>query len=183
MSSESERRDRFMAISADVYGPLQRYLRRRVHPDDMGDLLGDVLVIVWRRLEDVPTDNPLPWCYGVARRTVSNHRRSTQRRLRLVERLEAEPAPDLFLDPAESLSDPDLADALAALPAADREIVRLWAWEQLEPREIAQVLGSTSNAVSLRLTRAKRKLADSLTRQDPPTSGQIGDRDTEEQRR
>lgn len=183
MSSESQRRDRFERIAAEVFDPLQRYLRRRAPADDAGDLFGEVMLTIWRRLDDVPSEAALPWCYGVARRTLSNHRRSAHRRLRLVERLEAEPTPAVLLDPAQSLEDTDLAEALAGLPAADQEIIRLWAWEQLEPREIAEVLGSTSNAVSLRLSRAKKKLGESMSRQNPPPSGHIGDRHAEEQPR
>lgn len=89
----------------------------------------------------------------------------------------------MLLDPAEGLEDDDLAAALSALPAADQEIIRLWAWEQLEPREIAETLGSTANAVSLRLSRAKKKLAETMSRQSPPESGHKGDRHAEEQRR
>jgi RNA polymerase sigma-70 factor (ECF subfamily) len=170
VSSETQRRDRFEAIAAEVFVPLQRYLRRRVPADDADDLFGDVVLTIWRRLDDVPADAALPWSYGVARRTLSNHRRSTRRRLRLVDRLEAEPIPTLILDPA-------------VLTAADQEIVRLWAWEQLEPREIAEVLGSTSNAVTLRLSRARKKLGEALSRQDPPRAGHIGDRHAEEQPR
>jgi len=183
VSSDFSRRQRFEAIAAEVYDPLQRYLRRRASPDDAGDLLGDVLLTIWRRVDDVPDESPLPWCYSVARRTLSNHRRGLRRRLRLVERLESEPRPAMLLDPAEDLEDDDLAAALRALPAADQEIIRLWAWEQLEPREIAETLGSTANAVSLRLSRAKKKLAETMSRQSPPESGHKGDRHAEEQRR
>jgi RNA polymerase sigma-70 factor (ECF subfamily) len=183
VSSESQRRDRFEAIAAEVFDPLQRYLRRRAPAHDADDLFGDVMLTIWRRLDDVPADAALPWSYGVARRTLANQRRSAHRRLRLVDRLEAEPLPALFLDPADALEDSDLAVALADLPAAVQEIIRLWAWEQLEPREIAEALGSTSNAVSLRLSRARRKLGETLSRQDPPPAGQKGDRHAEEQPR
>jgi RNA polymerase sigma-70 factor (ECF subfamily) len=103
----------------------------------------------------------------------------------LVQRLESEREQAPSGDPADVLhdQDPDLAVALAGLPPADREILRLWAWEQLEPREIAHVLGSTANAVSLRLSRARKKLAESLTRQDDSTPGHIGDERAEEQQR
>jgi RNA polymerase sigma-70 factor (ECF subfamily) len=180
VSSETERRDRFEAIATEVYDPLQRYLRRRATADEGGDVFSEVLLTVWRRLDDVPPDAVLPWCYGVARRTLSNHRRAAQRHLRLVQRLESERETPSGGEPAESLQDPELAEALAGLPAADQEILRLWAWEQLEPREIAQVLGSTANAVSLRLGRARKKLAEALTRQDPSNPGHIGDRPAEE---
>ena len=52
-------------FAAEVYEPLQRYLRRRAHADDAADALADTLLVVWRRLDDVP-DDPLPWCYGAA---------------------------------------------------------------------------------------------------------------------
>jgi RNA polymerase sigma-70 factor (ECF subfamily) len=51
---------------------------------------------------------------------------------------------------------------LASLPEGDREILRLWAWERLEPGEIAMVLQVSPNAATLRLSRARRKLADAL---------------------
>ena len=182
MSSEGERRDRFEAVVAELYDSLQRYIRRRVAANEAGDVLSDVLLTIWRRLEDVPEGAALPWSYGVAKRALSNHRRAAARHLRLVERLESEPLPAAD-DPAEQLEDPELAAALAALPVADQEVLRLWAWEQLEPREIARALGSTSNAVSLRLSRARKKLADAMTRQDPSTGGHIGDETAEENRR
>jgi RNA polymerase sigma-70 factor (ECF subfamily) len=47
---------------------------------------------------------------------------------------------------------------LARLSAVDAELVRLWAWEQLGPAEIAQAVGMTANAVSIRLHRARQKL-------------------------
>ena len=40
----------------------------------------------------------------------------------------------------------------------------LWAWEELAPREIATVTGLTANAVSIRLHRAKKRLAAELDR-------------------
>jgi RNA polymerase sigma-70 factor (ECF subfamily) len=182
MSSEGARRARFEAVVADIYDPLQRYLHRRARGDEASDVLADVLLTVWRRLDEMPDGGALPWSYGVARRTLANHRRSASRHLRLVSRLETE-RPVFGDDPADSLEDPELTTALASLPAADQEVLRLWAWEQLEPREIAQVLGSTANAVSLRLSRARKKLSDLLTRQDPSGSGHIGDETAEENRR
>ena len=172
------RRERFEHVAAAVYEPLQRYLGRRATPDDAADVLADTLLTVWRRLDDVPADDPLPWCYGVARRALANHRRGAQRRLRLVDRIRTRPVAT-SPDPAESIehSDPALSKALAELSLEDQELVRLWAWEQLEPREIAVALGLSANAVSLRLSRARKKLAAAMTasRPEPPDDGRQDD--------
>lgn len=178
MNSDIERRQHFELIAAQVYEPLQRYLRRRATPDDAADALSEVLLTVWRRLDDVPPDLPLPWCYGVARRTLANQRRGAERHLRLVDRMQSEAS----ITPSHDIDDPALESALSELSEDDQELLRLWAWEQLEPREIAVVLATTPNAVSLRLTRAKSKLEKKLTRQDSTISGQKPDRHTEEHR-
>jgi RNA polymerase sigma-70 factor (ECF subfamily) len=90
---------------------------------------------------------------------VANHRRTGLRHLRLVRRAQAEPLP---LPASDTPLDADLHTALAGLDEPDRELLHLWAWEQLEPVEIAVVLGLTPNAVSIRLHRAKRKLGENL---------------------
>jgi RNA polymerase sigma-70 factor (ECF subfamily) len=152
---------------ADVYAPLQRYLRRRTDPATADDVLGDVLLVLWRRADDIPADAVLPWCYGVARGCLSNSLRASARHLKLVRRIAAEPQ----LSPADD--DPVLGDALHALPDGDRELLRLWAWENLAPREIALVLDITPNAASIRLHRATKKLkTELLRRKDAADPGQ-----------
>ncbi len=155
-ASDGPRRAQFAAAFQDVYEPLQRYVRRRAAPGDVDDIVADTLTVLWRRLDDMPPEQPLPWCYGVARRCLANHRRGAARRTALTERLGAQrPVAD-----AEPLQTDDALDAaLATLGADDREIVRLWAWEGLPPREIGVVMSMSANAVSIRLHRAKRSLA------------------------
>lgn len=176
------RRDAFERVVADVYEPLQRYLRRRASADDVDELLDDVLLVLWRRLDEVPPDAALPWAYGVARRCLANHRRSGRRRERLLRRIvvsRQEPATDEWTSGAEAA----LHRALDRLPDLDREVIRLWAWEQLEPREIAVVLETTPNAISIRLGRIQRRLAEDVSRQDQVSSGHEGDGSCEERRR
>lgn len=178
MNSAIERRARFERVASEVIGPVGRYLRRRASAADADDVLADTLLVVWRRLDRVPADDPLPWTYGVARRCLANHRRGDERRARLTDRVRSLGSPTAS-DPADEVTadDPELATAMELLSASEAEIVRLWAWEQLEPREIAAALDTTANAVSVALSRAKRKLAAHLDRQDVVARGQEPDTD------
>ena len=174
MASDA-RSSRFELLVGDVIAPLQRYLRRRSGETVADDVLADTLLVLWRRLEDVPPDNELMWCYGVARRSLANHQRSSRRQLRLVGRLAGRAPTGPLFAPSGDIGyegDPELEAALGALTAGDRELLRLWAWEQLEPSEIAQVLGITPNAASIRLHRAKRRLrVVAIDGKDLPTAG------------
>ena len=177
MSSSPERKERFEALVVIVYDPLQRYLHRRLNPDDAADVLSETLLVIWRRLDDVPTANPLPWSYAVARRLAANQRRGKRRHLQLVERLEREvPAQQ----PSPAYEDPELEMALGRLGDNDRELLRLWAWEGLEAREIATVTGLTVNAATLRLSRARKRLGLEMTRQNPNAPGHNTERHTKE---
>ena len=166
----ADRRAAFELLFTAVYEPLQRYLRRRTDPTTAEDVLGDALLVLWRRLDDVPPEAPLAWAYGVARGCLANAVRRAGRQQRLVHRLADEPT-------SEPAVDADLEEALEALPSADRELLHLWAWEQLPPREIAVVLGISPNAASIRLHRATTKLRkELLARKDGPPPGHPGER-------
>ena len=172
--AESEavsREERFTALAERVAEPLRRYVVRRTDPETAQDVLADTLLVLWRRLDHVPADEPLPWSYGVARRCLANATRTSKRQLRLVERLAQQPPPP---EPASTDRDEDLHRALDLLSVHDREIVRLWAWEGLQPQEMAVVLGISPNAASIRLHRARKKLAAHLApgRKDSAGTGQ-----------
>lgn len=177
-SAPLDRQARFAAMVDAAYEPLQRYARRRCDPALADDIVADALLVLWRRLDDVPPDAVLPWCYRVAAGCLANARRAGRRRDRLVERVAIVDSPRPWRD-ADPLPDPDLHAALATLPAADQEVLRLWAWESLTPGEIAIALDVTPNAVSIRLHRAKARLATALGKVDP-SSGHVPHEDPEE---
>jgi RNA polymerase sigma-70 factor, ECF subfamily len=163
------RRARFERLFADVYAPLQRFVRRRADAAAVDDVVAETLLILWRRLDDVPAEAELAWCYGTARRCLANTWRADERRNRLARRVASQPA---TVDDAGAETDAELVAALDELSGDDREIVRLWAWEQLAPREIAVVLAISPNAASIRLHRAKQRLAARLgSRKDGATAG------------
>jgi RNA polymerase sigma-70 factor, ECF subfamily len=153
---------RFERCYALARDPLMRYLARRAAPDAVEDLFAEVMTVAWRRVGDIPDGGELPWLYGVGRRVLANHRRASGRLGRLLERLAVV---ERGVDPGPAPSadaDPDLAEALEGLPATDAEVLRLWAWEELAPGEIAAVLGISANAASIRLHRAKGRLRAAL---------------------
>lgn len=175
-----DRRTRFEGLVEQVADPLQRYLLRRAAPDVADDVLGDTLLVLWRRLDDVPVEEPLPWSIGVARRTLANRRRADRRHLALVDRIRVVDPPTTAPDPAASDAHPEVVSALEGLARTDREVLVLWAWDGFEPREIATVLGISDNAAANRLSRARRRLAAALDGQDLGGAGQGWDMDTRE---
>ncbi|MFN2539286.1 MAG: RNA polymerase sigma factor [Mycobacteriales bacterium] len=157
MHTDAERRERFEALAREVWVPVQRYLVRRAGPADAEDLVAEVLLVLWRRFDDVPPDAGLPWAYKVAQGVLANARRSQDRRLKLLRRLRDEPP---IAPPGDD--DPPLREALARLRPQEQEVLRLWAWEGLEARDIAVVLGVTANAAAVRLSRARHALRKEL---------------------
>ncbi len=154
------RRERFEEVAAEVVEPVRRFLNRRTDPATADDVLADTLLVCWRRGGEVP-DEPLPWAYGVARRCLANAERGARRQQRVAGRVATVDPPTASV-PGPGDDEPAAVEvvthALTALPATDAELLRLWAWEQLSPAEIAVVLDITANAASIRLHRAREKL-------------------------
>ena len=74
--SEADRETRFARLAHEVGEPLRRYVVRRVPAAAVDDVLADTFLALWRRLDDVPEDDPLPWAYAVARGCLANARRA-----------------------------------------------------------------------------------------------------------
>lgn len=184
-----QRVERLEALAAEVVEPVRRYLARRTDHDTAQDVLSEVLLVCWRRLDEVP-EPALPWAYGVARGALNNAQRSTRRQGRLAARIAiVDPPPATAADIGAGPDDgrgPDaqervrwLHEALSSLGATDAELLRLWAWEELGPGEIAVVLDITPNAASIRLYRARGRLRDQLRKieRGPGHEGTTGGRD------
>lgn len=138
-------------------------LRRLASREDAQDAVIDVFAVVWRRLEDVP-DQQLLWILGVARRVVAYQLRSERSRFALVDKLarirSGEEKPREVPDPGIS---GDVLFALRSLGEWEREALLLLHWEGLSNREAARVLGCPVPLFTLRVHRARRRLARTLT--------------------
>lgn len=155
------REDKLNHMYARHSGAIRAYCLRRMEGDDVADAVADVFAVAWRRLDDVPEDDVLPWLYGVARRVVADHTRSRNRRRRLAIRL----ANTRSSTPANTETQViqgdeyhQVREALSLLRGKDREILLLAAWEELSNREIATILDCSPEAAAQRLHRAKQKL-------------------------
>lgn len=119
--------------------------------------------MAWRRFEDVP-DEPLPWLFAVCRKALSNKRRSQGRRVALQDRI-AGGATLHQRDHADAVGERSrIESALRSLKEPDREALLLTAWEGLKPAEAAAVLHCSARTFSVRLHRAKARLAKELAR-------------------
>jgi RNA polymerase sigma-70 factor (ECF subfamily) len=151
-------------------GAVLAYARRRLDSaEDAEDVVVEVFATAWRRRADVP-DDALPWLYATAAHVIAHVLRSDARRTRLgaklatVRPIRTDPGQ---VDPADAVVDAAaargvVAAALDDLSESDAELLRLWAWEQLEPTEIAAVLGCSPGTARTRMHRAKARLRAAL---------------------
>jgi RNA polymerase sigma-70 factor (ECF subfamily) len=138
------------------------YARRRSDASTADDVVAEVFVVVWRRLDEVP-EQPLGWLLGVARRVLANRRRAAERAAALHERL-AVSTPLSQAPPA--IVDERVSKALAELSEQDRELLLLIAWEGLGQAEVAEALGVRRGTIAVRLHRARQRFALALAAQD-----------------
>jgi RNA polymerase sigma-70 factor (ECF subfamily) len=159
--NSDDRRLRFEAAAPAVIDAVRRFLARRTDPATADDVLQETLLVCWRRFDEMPAEAVVPWAYGVARNCLANAERSRRRQGRLLARIWRLDRP-AAVSAAPDLPDHDLTTAMGSLRAEDAELLRLWAWEELSPSEIAVVLGVSANAASIRLHRARQRLRDRL---------------------
>jgi RNA polymerase sigma-70 factor (ECF subfamily) len=141
--------ERFRAVFSQL-GAVTAYARRR-GSRDADAVAAEVMTIAWRRLADVPLDDPRPWLLATARNLVfAEARRSSRSVPAEVRAAVAAPEVEEF--------DPDLAKALRSLSRLDLEALLLVAWDDLTPKQAAKALGIHPTAFRVRLLRARRRL-------------------------
>jgi RNA polymerase sigma-70 factor (ECF subfamily) len=166
-----EREQRFREIYDAAYVDLLRFVRRRVHATHAEDVVGDVMLVAWRRLDEVPADlsSARAWLFGVARKTIQNSRRRDNRHEAVAVRLagvrhsyaDTDQHPDIV---GQRI---DIAAAWPLLSPLHQEAMALAVLDGLSAPEAAAVLGISPTAFRLRLSRARRSLRRHL---DPATA-------------
>lgn len=132
------------------------YARRRTTAEAANDVVADVFLIAWRRIDEVPAE-PLPWLLGCARRVLANQRRGEQRGAALRDRIRRERSTAVHWPREDEV--PLAVRALWSLKACDQELLTLIAWDGLTRGQAARVLGISTGTLAVRLHRARRRLA------------------------
>ncbi len=161
----------FAAAYREHYWAVSRYVARRLdgRAGEAEEVVAEVFTVAWRRRADLPP-SPLPWLYGVARNCLANAVRGHGRRRRLVDRLgndDTAHGRHIAVGPEADTPGAWVHEALSRLSAADQEVLRLTAWEELGIDEVAVALGCGSRAAAMRLHRARRRLRTEIDRMCP----------------
>lgn len=162
--STSTREARLRALFEQNSTRVHAYAYRHVGATAAQDVVSEVFLVAWRRLEDVPGE-ALPWLLVVARNTIANTRRTTARQQRLVDRLVVLERSTTAADGADEIAVRRRAmlAALADLSPAEREAVLLTGWDGLSVEQAAEVAGCSRRAFELRLHRARNRLRRTFT--------------------
>jgi len=160
---------RFSALFSEHGRDLMAYaLRRASGPEDAADVVAETFLAAWRRAADLPEgEEARLWLYGIARNVLANQRRGSLRQHRLGERLRNELAVSAPIEPAPD-AEAEIMRVLGGLDPKDREVLTLAGWEELEPAQIARVLGISAVTARGRLHRARRRLHRALAEAEVP---------------
>ena len=158
----------FDALYRSQHRAVLAYCARRASRADAWDAASDVFLVAWRRLDDVPPrEEATAWLLGIAYRVLANQRRSASRSRRLFRRMAATDSIVSSLADEPIIRNEEEAEVIASLSRlrdADKEILQLSLWEELNPEEIAGILGISRNAVDQRYLRAKKRLSREMDR-------------------
>ena len=179
---DTRRQDRFRELyqlnAPDVF---RFALRRVVEPGDAAEVVAEVFLTAWRRLDDVPdSEDARLWLFGTARFVILNERRRRRRSTALAARLQAElrAHPPFVEPPAEAGG---VLAALYQLSIDDRELLMLTGWDGFSPAQCAVLLEVSPATLRVRLHRARNRLravlaGDDAVGEPTPPSGQVHDR-------
>lgn len=154
--------DEFVSVFRNYLQPVSLYLSRRVPVQEVEDLAAEIFEIAWRKKNSCPEGMELAWLYRIAGFVVANFRRKAIRRIVFLPILDHDFAAPSAEDVA--LNGSELSEAFNLLAAADRQILSLLVFEQLNISEIALALGTSTNTATKRISRARERLAINLAK-------------------
>jgi RNA polymerase sigma factor (sigma-70 family) len=156
----------FETVVAEHGATVLRVCRALLGAADADDAWSETFLASMRAYPDLPPDaNVEAWLVTIAHRKAIDVLRAAGRRAIPTAQVPEAPAPSLLEGP-----DPDLADAVARLPAKQRQAVAYHYLAGLPHAQVAAIVGSSTDA-------ARRAAADgiaALRRTYPPVTARKG---------
>lgn len=172
--------ERFAVLVRRHSPAVGRYVTRRIGQERAEDVVAETFLVAFRKRADYRDQGRdcLPWLYGIATRLMHRERRNEVRQLRLLAASGADPVTAPFTDRVEDAVTARgvkqrLAAAMAELPVSQRDALLLLVWADLSYEQIATATGVPLGTVQSRISRARRRLRESLADLDPAVP--IGD--------
>lgn len=156
--------ERFGGLYDRYYRNVLRYALQHAEQASAEDVASETFLIAWRQLPELPEPS-LAWLLAVARNLLRQQATASKRRRMLSDRIAAltSSADVLAWDAGEQVVERTAAlDALASLPRRDVEALTLITWHGLDAAQAAVVVGGSPRAFTVRLHRARRRLAEAL---------------------
>lgn len=169
VAADRSNRARVEALARTESRTLLSYFSHRVtRQADAADLLGETLLVLWRRANSLPDDETegRMWMFGIARHVLTTYRRGRSRQIALADRLRGEllviPATAGLAGETEHAPQDDrlelLLSSLASLSEADREIITLIHFDGFTLTEAGQLLHLRATTARSRYHRARNRL-------------------------
>jgi RNA polymerase sigma factor (sigma-70 family) len=166
--------ERFAEIFDRHATAIHRYLSRRIGRSLADDLTAETFLVAFGQRDRYDTGQPdaRPWLYGIATNLLRRQQRAEVRQYRALARTGVDPVAEDCQDEvvarvAASAAQRRLAAVLAKLPAGERSVLLLVAWEQLSYDAVARALDIPVGTVRSRLHTARKRVRTALGDLDP----------------
>jgi RNA polymerase sigma factor (sigma-70 family) len=149
------------------FDAVHRYLARRAGRNVADDLAASTFTVAFERRRSFRREatTARPWLFGIATNLLRNERRAEMRAMESLARIRPQLTEGRDVDgDGDGENAALLADALAKLDPGQRDVLLLYAWEELSYAEIAAALRVPVGTVRSRLARARTHLRGALGR-------------------
>ncbi len=160
----------FVILHRENLSAVIRYVARRVAPNEVESIVNEVFSIAWNKRGQCPDGYELPWLLRIASLLTKNQLRKSKSQPVFLElnteldsnRVHSSRVASIERSGLDGLGQSELSERLISswnrLSRADREVLALVAFEELDARSLAKALGTSVNAATIRLSRARKKL-------------------------
>lgn len=154
----------FQASFSEYGDAVYRFCLVKVSNNELAeDMTQEVFMRYWQYLKDgKEMTNTRSFLYTIANNLAKDWYKK-KKEVSLDDRLDNNLVPeDGQVDPETTASYVEVLSVIEELEDSDREVLILTYVEGLPPKDIAEILGDTANAVSVRLNRATKRLQQKL---------------------